>query len=252
MTTTVTTPSPTTVQDSALDMPTLVQEGSRCLEKGDLPGALACFQKVVEAFPQRPEGHNNLGALYSSLGEHAKAEACFDTVIALLPDNPGLYYNRGMARSSQEKFDTAREDFHRVLEYDSKDTDCLNNLGVMDFMQGRFESAREYFSMAMDIRPDYDRALLNLCDLEIAAGNGPLAIQLCEDFLRTHNSTEVKRALLTMLSTGCREALDKAGQTARSLMGQDDNDPEIRGQLVRIQKAQKVLDGAVMDEMPMI
>ena len=55
-----------------------------------------------------------------------------------------------------------------------------------------------------------------------------------------------------MLSTGCREALDKAGQTARSLMGPDDNDPEIRGQLVRIQKAQKVLEGAVMDEMPMI
>jgi Flp pilus assembly protein TadD len=228
--------------NSTLDMPSLVQAGTACLEKGDLRGALEAFEGVVTAFPDRPEGHNNLGALYTSLGEFAKAEASFDHVISLLPDNPGLYYNRGMARSNQEKFDLAREDFLKVLEFDPRDTDCLNNLGVMDFMQGRFDQARERFQQAMDIRPDYDRALLNMCDVEIATGNGPRAVNLCEEYLQRYSSVDVKRALLEMLSTGCRDALEKAGRTAQSILNTGVDDPDLTQRLDRIQKAKAVLE----------
>ena len=63
----------------------MVQEGSEALGQGDLRAALETFEKVIDAFPDRPEGHNNLGALYSSLGEFAKAEACFTRVLDLLP-----------------------------------------------------------------------------------------------------------------------------------------------------------------------
>lgn len=241
---TTTTPPQTTIPTAptGADMQTMVQQGSQCIENGDLRGALEAFEGVVQAFPTRPEGHNNLGALYTSLGEFAKAENCFNQVVALLPDHPGIYYNRGMARSSLEKFDAAREDFQKVLQHDPTDTDCLNNLGVMDFMQGRFQDAREHFTQALDIRPDYARALLNLCDVEIATGNGSEAVQRCEDFLKTYQNIEVKRALLEVLSTGCREALDKAGQTARNLLTAGADDPEISQKLERIQKAKAVLE----------
>lgn len=230
---------------TAQEMHSLVQQGSMSLEDGDLAGALQAFEKVVAAFPDRPEGHNNLGALYNSLGEFAKAESCFDQVIQILPDNPGLYYNRGMARSSQEKFDTAREDFEYVLKTTPHDTDCLNNLGVMDFMQGKFSDARSRFQQALDIRPDYVRALLNLCDVDLAEDKGSVAVERCETYLRTRNSSEVRRALLEMLSTGCREALEKAGRTAETLLNTGDQDPEITRKLDRIQKAK-----AVLEEMP--
>jgi len=223
-------------------MSELVVAGTTCLENGDLPGALVAYEKVVSAFPDRPEGHNNLGALYTSMGEFAKAEDCFNRVMDIIPDNPGIYYNRGMARSNQEKFDLARADFLTALEFNSQDSDVLNNLGVMDFMQGKFKDARIRFQQAMEIQPDYDRALLNLCDVEIAAGNPFQAVTLCENFLKTYNSVEVRRTLLEILSTGCREALNKAGRTAESLLAAGDPDPGLGHKLQQIQKAKAVLE----------
>lgn len=224
------------------DMGKLVKEGTACIENGDLQGALVAYEKVVNAFPDRPEGHNNLGALYTSMGEYIKAENCFNRVMEILPDNPGIFYNRGMARSNQEKFDLAREDFLKVLEFDSKDSDVLNNLGVMDFMQGKFQDARIRFKQAMEVQPGYDRALLNMCDVEMAAGNHAEAIALCENHLKSYNSVEVRRALLEMLSSGCRETLNKASRTAESLLAAGDTDPNIGLRLQQIQKAQAVLE----------
>ncbi len=232
-------PSPT---PPSPEMSRLVQAGSACLEEGDLRGALTAFEQVVTMFPDRPEGHNNLGALYTAMGEHAKAEACFDQVLAILPDNTALHYNRGMARSNLEKFDLAREDFARVLVADPGDTDCLNNLGVMDFMQGKFAAARERFQQALELRPDYTRALLNLCDLEMAAGNGAKAVNLCEEHLAIYPSVEVRRALLELLSTGCREALDKADRTAEALLASHGGDEKINHKLEKIRRAKAVLE----------
>jgi Tfp pilus assembly protein PilF len=226
----------------APDMAALVAEGTSCLENGDLRGALASFEQVVAAFPDRPEGHNNLGALYTSLGEHERAEACFNQVMKILPDNPSIYYNRGMARSSQEKFDLARRDFLKVLEHDSRDTDCLNNLGVMDFMQGKLQDARQRFRQALEIKPDYARALLNLCDVEVAEGHHNRAVTLCEDFLGTYSSTEVRRALLDLLSSGCTQALEKAGATMENIMARGEEDPEFQKRLQRIHQAKAVLE----------
>jgi tetratricopeptide (TPR) repeat protein len=227
------TPSP--------EMSTLVQKGTQLLEGGDLRGALDAFEQVVAMFPDRPEGHNNLGALFTAMGEHARAEACFDRVLAIIPDNPSLHYNRGMARSNQEKFDLAREDFCQVLAADPQDTDCLNNLGVMDFMQGRFPAAREHFQQALEIKPDYSRALLNLCDVEMATGNSPRAISLCEEFLNRFSSLEVRRALLDLLSSGCREALDKADRTAEALLASNREDNQLNRKLEQIRQAKAAL-----------
>lgn len=224
------------------DMASLVAAGTDCLNSGDLRGALANFEAVVNAFPDRPEGHNNLGALYTSLSEHAKAEACFSRVAAILPENPSIYYNRGMARSSQQKFDGARADFLKVLEYDPCDADCLNNLGVMEFLQGRFKDARERFQQALAIKPAYERALLNLCDVETACGHQPQAVALCEEYLQSYSSQEVRRMLMDLLASGCRAALDKAGRTAETILATASDDPAISRHLGRINQAKALLE----------
>ena len=244
--------SPTTVSTSqrripspgstAPEMAAMVQQGTSCLEEGDLRGALGAFEKVVSQFPDRPEGHNNLGALFTAMGEHARAEACFDKVLEILPENPSLHYNRGMARSNQEKFDLAREDFVTVLQSNPTDTDCLNNLGVMDFMQGRFGEARERFRQALELQPGYTRALLNLCDVEMATGNSSRAVQLCEEHLAVYPGVEVRRALLELLSSGCRAALDKADRTAEELLASHGQDSKINEKLNKIRQARAALE----------
>ncbi len=225
----------------AQEMAAMVKVGTKALENGDLMGALETFEKVVSAYPDRPEGHNNLGAMYSSLGELDKAECCFDKVLAVLPNNPDVHYNRGVMRSRQEKFDTAREDFLVVLTAFPADADTLNNLGVMDFMQGHLDDARGYFQQALKAKPAYTNALLNLVDVEQSAGNGAQAVGLCEKYLENNNDIEIKRKLLELLSTGCREALDKASRVAESLIGTGDQNTKTRLELGRLIQARTAL-----------
>lgn len=230
----------------AQDMATLVKIGTQALENGDLMAALETFEQVVASFPDRPEGHNNLGAMYSSLGELDKAESCFDKVLAVLPNNPDVHYNRGVMRSRQEKFDTAREDFQVVLKAHPKDADTLNNMGVMDFMQGHLPSARKYFKKAIKAKPGYTNALLNLIDVEQGLGNGPQAVALCEKHLENNNDIEIRRKLLELLSNGCRDALDKASRVAEALIGTGEENNTTRLELGRLIQARTALTGPAL------
>ena len=194
------------------DLSQMVQGGSAALDQGDLRAALEIFEQVITAFPDRPEGHNNLGSLYTSLGEFAKAEDCFSKVLEILPNNPNVLYNRGVVRSKQEKFDGAREDFEKARKARPEDPDLSNNLGVIAFMQGRLKLARKNFRKAAKYGPLNTNVVLNLCDVEIAEGNQAAAVSLCEDFLEKQNDLDIRRRHVELLSSGCRQALDKAAQ----------------------------------------
>lgn len=230
--------APTT--EATTNLAQLVQAGTAALNDGDLRLALDKFEEVVTTFPDRPEGHNNLGALYSSIGDFEKAAECFSRVLAILPNNPNVHYNRGVARSRLEQFDGAREDFQAVLKAQPRDADTLNNIGVTNFMQGKLAAARDSFRQALAAKPDYANALLNLVDVECTAGDQAAAVNLCEDFLGKHNSLDVRRKHFELLSSGCREALQKASRVAESILVSHTEDKSVRAELGRITRAQAI------------
>lgn len=249
MTTATATPAPatkdelaTTVQQKTL--PELVESGKTALNGNDLRGALGHFETATTLYPERPEGHNNLGAMYSSLGEFKKAEHCFDRVLEILPQNPNILYNRGIVRSQQEKFDLAREDFLAVAKINPEDPDNHNNLGVMAYMQGHLGAARKHFKKALSLNPTYANALINLCDVEDSDGNLNKAVILCEKYLASNHDLEIRRKHLDLLSKGCQQALEKAGKVAETLLVNDTNNANARMQLGRITQAKTaLLDG---------
>jgi Tfp pilus assembly protein PilF len=226
---------------AAADIAALVEAGTSALQEGDLGGALAKFETVVDHFPDRPEGHNNLGALYTSLGEFAKAEACFDKVLAIVPDNPNVMFNRGVVRTRLEKFDAARTDFKAVLAANPDDADTHNNLGVTSFMQGHFKHARRCFRKALKLRPDYTNALLNLVDVAMAEGDSNEAVTLCDTFAGRHDDAAVRRRLLDLLEMRCAESLARASRTAEALLVADGGDEDLRKRLGSLLKAQTAL-----------
>ncbi len=226
------------------DLTAMVQQGADALEAGDLRAALECFEQVIDAFPEHPEGHNNLGALYSSLGEFQKAETAFDRVLAILPGNPNILYNRGVVRSRQEKFIEARDDFQHALKASPRDADIHNNLGVLEFAQGRLKQARKHFLKARKFDPAHCNVVLNLCDVEEAEGRHSQAIDHCEGFLAQHNSLEVRRRLLNLLSSGCRSALERASREAEVLLQSDGQNQAARLELGRLIQARNALTAA--------
>ncbi|MFT5233269.1 MAG: Tfp pilus assembly protein PilF [Candidatus Krumholzibacteriia bacterium] len=219
----------------------LVSAGTAALNAGDMALALTKFESVISSFPNQPEGHNNLGALYSSIGDFARAEACFSRVVAILPDNTNVLFNRGVVRSSQEDFTGAHEDFEAVLVLSPNDADTLNNLGVTDFMQGRLAEASEYFTRALQEKPNYANALLNQVDVACANGNTAEAITICEDFLSSHASLDVRYKLLDLLSKNSRDALRKARDTAVSILIEDNQNESVRREIDRLELANSAL-----------
>jgi tetratricopeptide (TPR) repeat protein len=218
-----------------------VQEGKAALTRGDLDGALRQFEVVVDRFPQRPEGHNNLGSLYAALGQFDKAEHCFSRVLEILPGNVNVSYNRGVVRIRLQRFDGAIADLGSVLSAFPEDADCWNNLGVATFLKRDYENARRHFQRALELVPNYPNALLNLCDTENAAGRPEAAIAACEDYLEHYGDTEVRRKLLELLADSCRRLLGRACAMAEQVLRETPEDTETRVQLGQLIQAQENL-----------
>lgn len=219
----------------------LVSAGAAALEDGDLRRALGSYEAVIAQFPDRPEGHNNLGALWSSLGEWARAEACFGRVVELLPDNPHVLYNRGVMRSHLERYTDAGADFAAALELSPRDADLHNNLAVTHFLGGNPEGARRHFEAALRLRPDYAGALLNLCDVDEACGEPALAVRRCTDFLAVHPDATVQRRLFALHAAAVGAHLDAACGAAEVLLAAKPDDVPLRQQFGHLMSARRAL-----------
>lgn len=219
----------------------LVAAGTAALEEGDLRRALTSYQAVIEAFPDRPEGHNNLGALWASLGEWTRAEACFDRVVALLPGNPHVLYNRGVMRSHLGRHAEAGADFAAALALAPDDADLHNNLGVSHYLRGNPDGARRHLEAALRLRPDYPNALLNLCDVDEACGDLAGAVRRCNDHLARRQDGAVRRRLLELHAAAGSAHLDAACGTAEALLAAQPDDAPVRQHLGRLLNARQAL-----------
>jgi len=223
------------------DLVACVEEGKQALSSGDLETALKVFEQVVQRFPERPEGHNNLGALFAALGEYERAENCFDQVLKILPDQPNVLYNRGIVRSRRQEHAAAAADFERVAQLTPEDGDAWNNLGVSIFLQEKPGEARAHFERALQEKPNDVSALLNLCDAQSCLGERDVAIKAARNFLARNPDSEVRLKLLEMLADRCRGVLTEAAREAERLLADNDTDAETRALLGRLLQARASL-----------
>ncbi len=185
--------------DHDQDLLAMVEAGRAALAAGNLTEARTAFEAVVFAFPDEAVGHNNLGAFYMGLGDHAAAEAAFQRVVDLLPGNANCLFNLGTAQFHQEHYEAAATTFAGAHTGDPDDPETLNNLGAARFQAGRIAEARKDLEAALQLQPNYPSAVINLSDLEYAAGRLDRAIGLCQAYLDHHQDGAVSRQLLTLV-----------------------------------------------------
>lgn len=65
------------------------------LEQGKRLDALAAFQNITRLFPQLPEAHNNLAALYAEDGDYEKARRALLSAAANAPEYHTVQINLG-------------------------------------------------------------------------------------------------------------------------------------------------------------
>lgn len=198
-------------------------------QAGDLPGAVAQMQQILERHPEYGEGWGYLGTLYR-LGENLEpAEEAYSRAIELGSRNPGIYLGRALVRIAGSNFKDAEGDLKYVGDNYANVVEVPYARGVIAVVTDRLPEARDQFNNALKLKDDDPRVLLMLGLTEATLGQGERAEELLTRFLRTQavpsQATDAANKALARLR-GQRGDFDGAETALTSVLEHAPDDPE--------------------------
>jgi tetratricopeptide (TPR) repeat protein len=162
----------------------LVAEGNRLLEVGDLQGARADFERALQLEDQHAGAHLGRGRVFYALNQNQASVVELDQAVFLAPDWGHAWAWRGWVRYNRlGMVDMGIQDFQSGCE--RKDgwacqsmrdaSDEAIGVGVSAYGQGDFTSALAYFDRAVSIDPTYpdgwyNRGLTRLALNDLSGG----------------------------------------------------------------------------------
>jgi len=129
------------------------QLGALLGNRGDLPAAIAHFQRVVALRPDRARHRGNLGLALLKAGRPADAAAEFVRVLEEEPADVETRSRLGLALAQQGKLEEASVEFGRVVEAAPRDLIGLTHLGLVLTDLGRPAEAVAYLERAVMLEP---------------------------------------------------------------------------------------------------
>lgn len=169
--------------------------------------AATLIRRFIEADPDFPDAHHNLGIALQGLDRTSQAAEHFEKAIALAPQRPEAYLNLGRALQKSGHVTQARERFEHAIALRPDYAEAHNSLGVLlapDFPQEAFTC----FQRALAGRPNYADAHGNM-------GNVLHVLDRHDEAI-----TSYRRALA--IKPDHAEAHNNLGMVLRSLNRDDD------------------------------
>lgn len=136
----------------------LTRDMRRKIAREDIEG----YKKLLSVEPDNPGLHDDLGLLYVEAGDVAGAVAQFQTVVELKPASPAAHYNLGMAFALGGRLAEARERYDKALELDPAYLPARNSLGGLLVAQGELDEAIGQLREALRLDPHHAEAHNNL------------------------------------------------------------------------------------------
>lgn len=136
-------------------------KGYNYLEQNDTAKAIDHFIRSVENDPEFQDPYLQLGKIYSERGD-PRAVDFFNGALNMNPDDTETMYLLAMHYQEQKKFDKAMRTYRNILAVDSTNAKVYHNMGYMVMIYAEdFDEAIEYFDKAIQYRPDYFQAYYN-------------------------------------------------------------------------------------------
>lgn len=152
--------------------------GEAYLMQGKYRLALKELKKAEELNPSDHILQDDLGLTYYYLGKQDQAIFHFKKALEIKEDYTPARNNLGNAYTEKKEWDKAIEQYKMVtsnLLYATPQFP-LSNLGVVYYEIQEYELSKQYFLKALDIEPDFVRALYGLARTYIAMDRVPDAI----------------------------------------------------------------------------
>lgn len=128
--------------------------GNALAAEGDLPGAIAHYNRAISIRPDYPEAHNNLGPALARTGKLDDAIAQFKEAIRLRPNYADAHSNLGVALASQGKWDAAIAEYTEAIRLDPEHARARSNLGLALQAAGRTADAQRELELALQMNPN--------------------------------------------------------------------------------------------------
>jgi Tfp pilus assembly protein PilF len=146
--------------------------GDAYLHQGDYTIALRELLKAEAMNPNDPHLQDSLGTVYAAKGRLDEAVAHFQKALSLKPDYAPARNNLGSVYLLEKKWDaaiTCLKPLTGSLLYATPQY-SLYNLGWAYYNKGNYAVAEKYYQKALDMQPDYARALWGLGLIHLSSG----------------------------------------------------------------------------------
>jgi type IV pilus assembly protein PilF len=167
------------------------QLGSAYLNQGELALAKEKLDKAVQQDPNNPEVHSVRAMLFERMGQAPKADAEYRTALRLAPNDPNVINNYAVYLCQNGRTDEGVKKFEEAAKnalYRTPEA-AYTNAGVCLRAAKRDDQARPYFIKALQIKPNFSDAVLQLADLQFQHGELTQSRQLLDAYLTNFRET---------------------------------------------------------------
>jgi tetratricopeptide (TPR) repeat protein len=116
------------------------------LEERADPGAVAAYERAIEADAQLADAYVNLGRLLQEQGRPREAEAIYRKGIARCPSEPLLHYNLGVLLDETGRRPAALQAYQEALALQSNLADCHYNIALLYEAAGQTRAALRHLN----------------------------------------------------------------------------------------------------------
>src|SRR5438132_7146331 len=137
----------------------LTKSGNQKMRDGDLDGAIADFNQVIEIdkiFPENVQSGSyvNRGLAYQKKGDLDAALADFNKAIKLQSNNYYAYQNRAGLYEKRNEIDAALADYSKAIKLNSKFPFAYRGRGLLLLKQGKDVEADADFTKYVELLPN--------------------------------------------------------------------------------------------------
>jgi tetratricopeptide (TPR) repeat protein len=152
--------------------------------------------KLVEAFPDDPRVHNQLGAYWFGTQDYDKAIGHYERAIALDPSFTTPYNQLGYAQRFLGRYDEAEKAFKKNIELIPDEANPYDSYAELLMKTGRFDESIVQYEKAIAIDPKFVSAYIGIAHDQAFQGKTEDALATLEKMRGVaRNDGEVRQAL---------------------------------------------------------
>ena len=196
------------------------QLGAQYYRNGSYELARDRLQRSIELDSRQAQAHSLLALTYVQLGNTRLAEESFDRAVRLEPNNKDVRNAYAVYLCQHGEYDDALQQFDRAIRVRENDSAWIEmtNAGVCVAQKPDLIRAEEYFRQALERRPTYGEALIQMASLKQKEGACLTARAFLQRYLAANASSASVLYLAIQIETACsddRAATDYTNELLR-------------------------------------